>query len=116
VKFRTLGRATNRSPREDRSPQEEGLAVVDSALSLARQRRVFTTAEALDVLDGVQKKVSDPRVRALVARKVAAATDAFAGTAPIDGSRLIDQLLDLRSAISGCTSDTDPARVGAPTT
>ena len=82
------------------SPREEALAVVDTALMFARRREVFTTDEALELLQGLRNKVQDPAVSELLAPFVAAAEADAAGSPLVDRSRVVDHLLDLRLALT----------------
>jgi hypothetical protein len=100
----------------DRRPREECLAAIDSALSLASKRRTFSTADALDLLAGLQKQVEGTPLQQPVERAIAGAADLYMDTALIEASRLIDQLLDLRLAVSDSSLASGGSRVEAAAT
>ena len=62
-------------------PPEDPKAAVDTALSWASRREVFTTEEAMDLLQGVERKAHDrevevcwPRSWPTLPRRIAATT------------------------------------------
>ena len=82
------------------SPRGEALDVVDTALSFANRRTLFTAPEAMDLLYAVRSKVADPQIEAIVDAAVAAAEHAASDDALVDRSVVIDRLLDLRLTIA----------------
>jgi len=82
------------------SPRDDALDVVDTALSFANRRKLFTAPEAMDLLYAVRNKVHDQEIEAIVDAAVAAAERSASGDALVDRSVVIDQLLDLRLTIA----------------
>jgi hypothetical protein len=96
------------------SPADQALGLIDTALSFATRREIFTADEMTELLDGVDAKVTEPRIRSIVEDAAAVAADADVGVALIERSTVIDRLLDLRLAVSSSTSTAVSPRV--PTT
>jgi hypothetical protein len=77
----------------------ERLQLVDTALSLAARREIFTAEEALELLRGVQNKMHDGSTEDALARIVDTAEESYRDTPLVDRSRVIDPLLDMRLAL-----------------
>jgi hypothetical protein len=78
----------------------EYLEFVDTALSLAARRKIFTADEAMQLLDGVRNKVHDKPVEVALAGIAQSAEDSYRETPLVDRSRVIDSLLDMRLALN----------------
>jgi hypothetical protein len=76
------------------------LQLVDSALSLAMRRQVFTAEEAIELLEGVRNKVHDGLVEDAIARIAVTAEDSYRETPLVERGRVIDPLLDMRLTLS----------------
>jgi hypothetical protein len=76
------------------------LNLVDTALSLAVRREVFTAEEAMELLHGVQNKVHDCPAEDVLARIVWLAEDSYRDTPLVDRSQVVDPLLDMRLALT----------------
>jgi hypothetical protein len=89
-----LGKSPTRTVGRDDQP----LAAVDAALTMASQSRLVTVDEALRLLHGVEATVGNRDAR--VAGIVADASETFADQVMLDRDRLVDTLLDIRLVIS----------------
>jgi hypothetical protein len=79
------------------------LEFVDTALSLAARRQIFTADEAMELLDGVRNKVHgrhDRGVGDALAGIALSAEDSYRDTPLVESSRVIDSLLDMRLALN----------------
>jgi hypothetical protein len=85
----------------DSSLRGKALGVVDTALSFATRRQLFTADEAMGLLRGVRNQVGDPELESLVEAAIAAAAGFGAADTLVDRANLIDRLLDLRLAMAG---------------
>ena len=81
------------------SPEADAIEIVDSALTFAIRRKVFTAEEALQLLRGVRNKVDEAPL-ATIAQIAQSAEDSFGQDDLVDRSRVVDPLLDMRLALS----------------
>jgi hypothetical protein len=96
------------------SPADQALGLVDTALSFATRREIFTADEVSELLDGVGGKVAEPRIRSIVEDAAAVAAGADVGVALIERSTVVDRLLDLRLAVSNSSCTATPSRAPTP--
>jgi hypothetical protein len=87
------------------------LAVVDGALSMAAQRGAFERDEAEQLLRDVWACVDEPEAAANAAGSVEEAVAGFGEGNLVDRTRVVDALLDIRSALrhAASSSGADPA-------
>jgi hypothetical protein len=95
-----MGLRTPKPTTPKRSPRDEPVAVVDTALSLASRRQLYTTAEARELLEGVTRKVHNQEMRGVLASIVRIAEEPFATSQFVERSEVVDRLLDMRLAVT----------------
>jgi len=81
------------------SPEADAIEVIDGALIFAGRRQIFTAAEALQLLRGVENKV-DETALTRIAPIATTAVDSYRDDDLVDRSRVVDPLLDMRLVLS----------------
>ena len=85
--------------RARKHPADLAVELVDTALTFAARRPLFTRDEAVELLHGVLVKLDDPEIESALAPIVDGAETTYAAIRLVERASIVDSLLDMRLAL-----------------